>query len=148
MIRIIYGDNGHALRNASPVKIDVRDLEPDGRPHPSLLPVGAKIGEVEDPDGEVLFHVFDHVAPTVLAPGEREFDHALTPAELEKEFPGYAARNAERARIKDIRTAAANAGPDDEIAALVKDGTVKAADLHDLALINARRQLRSKPPIA
>lgn len=147
MIRIIYSADGGAWRDASPVKIDVRDLDARGRPSASLLPIGARIGEVEDASGRVLFHVFDHVDPTVLAPGDREFDHVLTDAERDKAFPGLRKQIEDGTRVAAARAAAANASHDDELAAMVAAGTLKVADFSDLAEINARRKLRGKPPI-
>jgi hypothetical protein len=147
MIRIIYGAGGHSMRDVSPAKVDVRDIGDDGRPHPSLLRCGDKLAEVKDEAGYVTHHLFDHVEPTRIAEGEREFDHVLTPAELEKEFPGYAARVKEQQRVGALRAAVALAAEDDELVAMVSAGALKASDLHDLDAINERRKLRGKSAI-
>lgn len=147
MIRIIYGNGGHSMRDVSPVKIDVRDLGADGRPHPRLLPAGDKIGEIFDLDGRVTHHLFDHVTPTCLSDGEREFDRVLSEDHLEREFPGYRSRVERHALVAAARAAAAMAGHDDEIAAMVSAGVLTPADLSDLDSINVRRKLCGRPLI-
>ena len=73
----------YAVRDATQVRLDKRDLLPDGRPKGIFRPLGAKIAE--SPPEEIPGWVeFDHLEPIVPHPDEKEFDHMPTPEELEK----------------------------------------------------------------
>jgi hypothetical protein len=155
MIRIAYGNEGHSMRRIDLIRIDRRDLvtRDDGSiaPHPAAMPhlVGKQVGEDNSHgDGHPGFVLFEHVDAPPLAPGEKLFDHLLSDAELEQEFPGYADRLKQMRAVASLRAAIAMAGHDDELAAHVAAGALKASDLHDLVEINARLRLRGKAEIA
>jgi hypothetical protein len=67
MAKIIYSADGMSWRDDTPVRIDRRDLNENGRPKPGLLPVGAEVGR--SPDGE--------------EPGWVEFDNLGASSSLE-----------------------------------------------------------------
>lgn len=148
---IIYGDNGHSMRDATPIRVDKRDLDANGRPTHITFALGPKCDE--SAEGEIPGWVeFDHPETSsgaALHSGERAFDHVLTEKELEQQFPGYGERFVNLQRVGAIRRAVSMAAHDDEIARMIGSGALKASDVaaQELKDINARRALRKMPAI-
>lgn len=116
-----------AYRCATEHVHDPRDLHPPGHPNEGEPKFGhphVKIEKAED---------------------EYEFDHVLTPAEIEHYFPPdpvMVATHADMLRGRAVREAIAMGSHDDDTLAAVASGLLKPEHVPDIEQIKARRALR------
>lgn len=89
-MRLLYKDAGDhiAVRDVSPVRIDKRDLTPEGRPKPIFRAVGEKVAE-SPPEDHPGWVEFEHLDTPVKEDAEVEFDHTAGPEELAAAFPNH-----------------------------------------------------------